>query len=62
MCERKDGSVVIGLETGLGGESPYSFLALTKTVTVVLGSKFFIVYDSVWTSFIAIQCEGFFRV
>ena len=40
LWERKDGSVVIGLDTGLGGESPYSFLALTRTVTVVLGSNY----------------------
>ena len=47
LYEREGGSVVMGLETGLGGESPCSFLALTKTVTVVLGSKFVMVYDSV---------------
>ena len=46
MYEREGGSVVMGLEIGLGGESPCSFLALTRTVTVVLGSKFVIVYDS----------------
>ena len=62
LYEREGGSVVMGLETGLGGESPCSFLALTKTVTVVLGSKFLIVYDSVCTSFIVSQCDGFLRV
>ena len=62
LYEREGGSVVMGLETGLGGESPCSFLALTRTVTVVLGSKFVIVYDSTWTSSIEIQCDGFLSV
>ena len=62
LYEREGGSVVMGLETGLGGESPCSFRALTRTVTVVLGSKFVIVYDSAWTSSIEIQCDGFLSV
>ena len=40
LYEREGGNVVMGLDTGLGGESPCSFLARTKTVTVVRGSRF----------------------
>ena len=62
MYESEGGSVDSGFETGLGGERPCSFFALTKTVTVVLGSRFRIMYVSELTSLIVIQCEGFFRV
>ena len=62
LYDKEGGSVDSGLDTGLGGERPCSFLARTKTVTVVLGSRFRIVYVSVKTSLMVIQCEGFFRV
>ena len=62
LYENEGGSVVIGLDTGLGGESPCSFLALTKTVTVVLGSKFLSVYDSICTLSIVSQWDGLLRV
>lgn len=62
LYEREGGRVDSGFETGLGGERPCSFRALTNTVTVDLGSRFRIVYASAYTSLMVIQCEGFFKV